>query len=181
MPESTDTIVSEKTKIATLVTVSSETSRSRDSQSWGLLAVMSKGQSSGSPAAMSEAAMPQYLIRFIRGWDTCVSGGVPLVSGSPNQPVRLTIRRRRSCCVHGEMDVTARWQHTPIYRSPNVANFWGAIHSQQYPKSPKPDAVHRGVRRVHLWSGCTLKPENLTHSLHSPRSSMAGIAEVAER
>lgn len=97
-----------------------------------------------SPAAMSEAPMPQYLIRFIRGWDTCLSGGVPMVSGSPNQPVRLTIRRRRSCCVHGEMDVTARWQHTPIYRSPDVANFWGAIHSQQYPKSPKPDAVHRG-------------------------------------
>lgn len=107
---------------------------------------------------------------------------VPLVSEPQNQPVWLTIRRHRSCYVHRETDATARWQHTPIYRSPNAANLGGAIHSQQYPRVTQ-IGIHRiGKMCVPLeWFPHTLKPENLTHSLHSPRSSVAGKTEVAEQ
>lgn len=135
-----------------------------------------QGPSLGSPAAMSEVPMPQWLIRFIRGWDTCVSGGIPLVSEPQNQSVWLTIRRHRSCCVHGEMDVAARWQHTPIYRA-QMQPTWGERFSpSNIPRSPKPDAVHRGDKMCGPleWFLYTSKPENLTHSLHSARSSVTG-------
>lgn len=62
-----------KDQIAALVSVILNITFQRQPKS-RFAVTMPKGQSSGSPAAMSEAPLPQWLIRFIRGWDTCVSG-----------------------------------------------------------------------------------------------------------